>query len=249
MKVLLAENHAVRRQVTAAALEESGHRVLMANNGREVLEAFDLGRFDVALLDLQMGGCEVIREVRANECGTGTHVPIIALVAADQTAEYDRCIEIGADHCISSPVCIPELVAALDRVRSPKTEPQPDITSPEARSECALDISAALDRVEGDRALLDELLGLFAEECQKTIKGIREAFNTRDARLLERLAHTVKGSAANLGANDVSKAASALEKKARAGDPSDTVEQIAALEREVERLMPELESLLRNETR
>ncbi len=249
MKVLLAENHAVRRRQTAAALEERGHLVLMVNSCREALEAFDLERFDVALLDLQMGGCEVIREARARECGTGTRVPIIALIPADQIGEYDRCIEIGADHCVSSPLCMPELVAALDRVGSPKTEPQPDAMSPEARSECALDINAALDRVEGDRALLDELLGLLAEECQKTIKGIREAFNSRDARLLERLAHTVKGSAANLGANDVSKAASALEKKARAGDLGNTVEQIAALEREVERLMPELESLLRNETR
>ena len=249
MKVLLSESDAMRRQLTASALEERGHRTLAASSWREALEAFDVERFDVALLDVQMNGCEVIRKVRAREHGTDTHALVIALIAANQKGERERLIELGADDCISSPVCMPELFAALDRVASRKTEPQTDTTPTESCSECALDIKAALERVEGDRDLLDELLALFAEECQSSIKGIREAFDSRDARVLERLAHTVKGSAANLGANDLSKAASAVEKKARAEEMDNVAEEVAALERQVERLMPELESLVRKATR
>jgi len=248
MKVLLSESDAMRRQLTASALEERGHRTLAVSSWREALEAFDVERFDVALLDVQMNGCEVIRKVRAREHGTDTHALIIALIAADQKGERERLIELGADDCISSPVCMPDLFAALDRVEGRKTEPTDTIPT-EARPECALDIKAALERVEGDRDLLDELLALFAEECQSSIKGIREAFDSRDARVLERLAHTVKGSAANLGANDLSKAASAVEKKARAEEMDNVAEEVAALERQVERLMPELESLVRKATR
>jgi len=247
MKVLLSENDATHRQLTASALEERGHRTLAVSSWREALEAFDVERFDVALLDVQMNGCEVIRKVRAIEHGTDAHVLVIALIGADQTGEREKLIEIGADDCISSPVHMPELFAAFDRVASRKTEHQTEST--EVRPGRALDINAALERLEGDRDLLDELLALFAEECQSSIKGIREAFDSRDARVLERLAHTVKGSAANLGANDLSKAASAVEKKARAEEMDNVAEEVAALERQVERLMPELESLVRKATR
>jgi HPt (histidine-containing phosphotransfer) domain-containing protein len=112
--------------------------------------------------------------------------------------------------------------------------------------ENALDISAALERVEGDRQLLEELAALFAEESVKNIQGIREAFRAGDAFLLERLAHTIKGASSNIGAMSLSRAALALEEQARSRDLSKAFERIAALEAEAERLRPELDLLQRN---
>lgn len=103
--------------------------------------------------------------------------------------------------------------------------------------ERVLDIDVALERVEGDRDLFKNLLEIFFEESRSNIKGIREAFDARDVSLLERLAHTVNGSAANVGANAVSKAASVLEKQAGTGDLESSTELIAALEREAGRFV------------
>lgn len=109
----------------------------------------------------------------------------------------------------------------------------------------ALDIAAALERVEDDRALLEELLRLFGDECRSSVRRIRDVWSARDVRMLECLAHTLKGSAANVGANEVSEAALALERQVRSGNLENAAKQIADLEQEIERLLPELDSFLR----
>lgn len=113
----------------------------------------------------------------------------------------------------------------------------------------ALDIAAALERVEGDRALLEELLRLFVDECRSSMSHIQEAWRSRDTLMLGRLAHTLKGSSANVAANAVSRAAYALERQARSGNLENAPQLISDLKREVERVIPELDSVLRQAAR
>jgi two-component system sensor histidine kinase/response regulator len=120
--------------------------------------------------------------------------------------------------------------------------------SPSAKQESVLDLVAALERVEGDRDLLEELAALFAEESAKNVAEIHRAFDTGDVVLLQRLAHTVKGASANLGANCVSRAAMAIEEQARDWNLSAAGKKIAALEVELAKLRPMLESLTRKVT-
>ncbi|HXX20333.1 MAG TPA: Hpt domain-containing protein [Candidatus Acidoferrum sp.] len=112
----------------------------------------------------------------------------------------------------------------------------------EQSERCALNIAAALERVEGDRALLEELLRLFADECQVSMRQIQEAWNSGDVALLGRLAHTLKGSSANVGANGVSEAAHALEREARSKKMESAAKLIADLEREIERFICALDN-------
>ena len=83
------------------------------------------------------------------------------------------------------------------------------------------DIKDALDRVEGDRELLEEIVRIFTGECSSSMNAIRQALSAGDAPLLERLAHTIKGASANLSAAAVSSAALELEKLAAAGNLAD----------------------------
>jgi two-component system, sensor histidine kinase and response regulator len=105
----------------------------------------------------------------------------------------------------------------------------------------AWDTAAALDLVEGDQELLEELAQLFAEECPKAMEEIRNALDAKDAVLLERHAHTLKGSSANIGANGVSAAALALEQEARAGNLAKSQEDFRLLQAAIARLIPELQ--------
>ena len=248
MKILLAEDNEVNRKLATALLEKYGHSVVVTKNGREALDALEREKVDLVLMDVQMpemDGFEAIRAIRVRERRTGGHLPIIAVTAHAMLGDRERCLSAGADDYVTKPIRTPQLLAAMDRLRKRKIDPgsaQPAVTAPATN---ALDIAAALERVEGDRELFEELARLFAEECRKNIPEIRRALERYDAQLLERLAHTMKGAAANLGAKNVSEAAFALEKQARSGALDHAGESIENLQQEIDRLLPEIESFCR----
>jgi len=145
---------------------------------------------------------------------------------------------------VPKPIRVEELFAAIDRVRAPKRGPAPSTRkAPEAPHSEMLDLPAALERVEGDRGLLAELMRLFADQCPGTMVEIRHAFEGRDAQVLERLAHSMKGTAASLAAGEVSETASHLQEQAHAGDWEKVRASIQSLQEEIDQLLPEMESL------
>jgi HPt (histidine-containing phosphotransfer) domain-containing protein len=107
----------------------------------------------------------------------------------------------------------------------------------------AWDMEAALELVEGDRELVEELANLFAGECPNALAGMRAALEGNDAALLERLAHTMKGSSANIGATGTSQLALVLESQARSGKLDEAREQFRLLDAEAGRLLIELRAL------
>ncbi|MDE3110053.1 MAG: response regulator, partial [Acidobacteriota bacterium] len=247
MKVLLAEDNAVNRRLATALLEKRGHTVLPAENGREALGILERETPDVILMDLQMpmmDGFEAIRAIRAKEPRDGGHLPIVALTAHAMQGDRERCLEAGADDYVTKPIRTADLFAAIERVTGSKATPQGNQRAAMNGME-TLDVAAALERVEGDRDLLEELVHLFIEESPKAMEEMRQALGERDARRLERLAHTLKGSSGSLGANRVSQAALLLEMRARSGALENAGELMAALQAELERVLPEIESVTR----
>jgi HPt (histidine-containing phosphotransfer) domain-containing protein len=107
-----------------------------------------------------------------------------------------------------------------------------------------LNVKAALERLEGDRELFEELARLFAEECPKSISEIRSALDSGDFALLERLAHTLKGSAASMSAESIRQTALELEMSSRAHDLPKSRILAEGLQNEIDRLMPELKAII-----
>jgi CheY-like chemotaxis protein len=252
MKILLAEDNAVNGKLATTLLEKRGHTVVVTENGREALDALERGTVDLVLMDVQMpvmDGLEAIRAIRAKEQSSGGHLPIIALTAHAMKGDRERCIAAGADDYVTKPIRVAELLAAMKGVTvgtaGPSLVAPPTIA---AAASTRLDMAAALERVEGDRDLLEELVRIFADECPGNLKEIRLALSGRDAHALRLLAHTVKGAAMNLGALKVSEAALALENQARAGDLENAAPLAENLAKEIELLMPEMESLCRKVT-
>ena len=103
-------------------------------------------------------------------------------------------------------------------------------------------MTSALERLDGDRDLLEEIVRLFADGCPGNIIEIRQAFEAGDAPLLHRLAHTIKGAALSVGAVSVSAAALALENQVRVGDLRNGAALVDELASEIELLLPEIES-------
>jgi PAS domain S-box-containing protein len=257
-KILLAEDNAVNRKLAVALLEKRGFAVVVTENGREAIEALEREAVDLVLMDVQMpvmDGLEAMRAIREKEQSTGSHLPIIALTAHAMKGDRERCLAAGADDYVTKPIRLGELLAAMDRattMRADISEAKPSSasetampSSSSAPARSRLDLAAALERVEGDRELLEEIARLFAEECPGLIDQIRRARQTDDFPLLQRTAHTLKGAASNVAATKVAEAALALESQARTGQPGGTDALIAALASEIDLVLPEIDALCR----
>jgi two-component system, sensor histidine kinase and response regulator len=242
MKILLAEDNAVNRKLATTLLEKRGHIVVVTENGREALDALERERVDLVLMDVQMpvmDGLEAIQAIRAKEQSTRAHLPIIAVTAHAMKGDRERCLEAGADDYVTKPIRLAELMAAMNRARLGIGSPARAAASASSRH---FDIASALERVDGDRDLLAEIAGMFADACPGNLVEIRQALEAGDVRLLERLAHTVKGAASSIGAVSVSAAALALENQARDGNLENGAALVGELTKKVELLLPELDS-------
>lgn len=106
-----------------------------------------------------------------------------------------------------------------------------------------IDYVAALDRVGGDRSLLNEITGIFLEEYPVLLEQIRQAVRDQNGDRLQRSAHSLKGSVANFGAAEVVSAAYRVERLGRSGQLSEAREAVADLETELQRLEPALKAI------
>jgi CheY-like chemotaxis protein/HPt (histidine-containing phosphotransfer) domain-containing protein len=247
LTILLAEDNAVNQLLALRLLEKQGHIVTTAANGRHALDALEKQSFDVILMDVQMpemDGLEATRAIREQEKSTGRHIPIVAVTAHAMKGDEERCLAAGMDYYLSKPLRTQDLLKVLEKIVNDKTKPDPVVGLPKHRSSGdAVDLEGVLERLDGDRALFDELTLEFEKECPKTIDGTRRAIASHDAKSLEHFAHTLKGSSASLGALAVSEAAAEIERLAHSENLDNTRDQFTVLQNEIERMFSELEVL------
>lgn len=121
LKILIAEDNIVNQKVAARILEKRGHRISVANSGKEAVEAFESGTFDIVLMDVQMPGMdgfEATKRIREIENKTGKHIPIAAMTAHSMKGDKERCLEAGMDSYISKPIQTKELFNVIEMLTS-----------------------------------------------------------------------------------------------------------------------------------
>jgi PAS domain S-box-containing protein len=239
--ILLAEDNAVNQMVALRLLEKQKHRVTVANNGREALEAIEKAGsqgFDLVLMDVQMpemdglAATEAIRK-RERELGTSFHVPIVAMTAHAMKGDKERCLAAGMDAYLSKPVHTQQLLDVIELLTGSRGEtPLEPPPSPGAKDE-VLDKKAILAAFEGDEDLIREVIGLFLQECPQQMAAIRSAVEDRDAQKIFRAAHSLKGSLSNFAAAGAFQSAQYLEKLGREGDVSKVASAFEVLEERV----------------
>jgi len=112
VSILVVEDHLDSRDALRALLEAFGYAVLVAANGQEAVEAAQLARPDVILMDMMMpvmDGFEAIRELRRRRPTSCT--PIIALTAMEGAQEL--ALHAGADEFVRKPIDIRTLLAKM----------------------------------------------------------------------------------------------------------------------------------------
>ena len=120
LRILLAEDNTVNQRVATALLKRDGHEVQVASNGREAVDAYARGPWDLVLMDVrmpEMDGLSASRAIRENERASGARrVPIIALTASAMPDERSACLGAGMDEVLAKPITGDELRAVLRNV-------------------------------------------------------------------------------------------------------------------------------------
>jgi PAS domain S-box-containing protein len=254
-RVLLVEDNEVNRRVAVAVLRKMGLQVDAVVDGEEAIECIGAVDYDLILMDMhmpRMDGLEATRVIRAREAGSARRVPIVAMTANVVAEARSACLDAGMDEFLPKPFLRAQLVHALKRwlpfvaggeESEPAALPLPaaaPIVLPVKRDgrEIALDLARldALRDAIGDDFV--ELITVFLESAAEIVKGLREACRRGDGDGVYRQAHTLKSSAANLGAMALSALARRLESDAKADSLSAAAGDIDGIERELERVHP-----------
>jgi CheY-like chemotaxis protein len=237
-RILVVEDNEINRMVTKDLLEQVGAEARFAENGVEGVRAvMDEGPFDGVLMDVQMprmDGYTATRLIRANPAFAD--LPIIALTANALEGDRDAAFRAGMNDYIAKPVDPDQALLTLSRWVRP-TEPADPVPDSDA-----LDRVAGLRRVGGNQALYDKILARFAEDAAQFCGKFSSLFNAGDRVAACRLAHSLKSSAGTIGADQVQRAAAAIEEFCRSdGEEQDRMAQLlAGLEDAVTRLMKDL---------
>jgi hypothetical protein len=218
--VLLAEDNEINQLIAMELLEDVGVVLDVVENGslavNKVLNATK--HYDIVLMDVQMpvmDGIEATRKIREH---TQT-LPIIAMTAHVMEEERQRCYQAGMNDHISKPIDPKQLYEVVEKwaKKNPKPLAPPlELAPPPPPSDefpeqlLPFDLPAALKRVNNKKTLLRKVLVDFHTKYEGFMLQIHEAIAQQNSDAA-RLAHTLKGIAATLGAKELSEAAGAVE--------------------------------------
>ena len=243
MKLLLVEDGRVNQLVAIKLLEDRGHQVTLANNGREALGILANQTFDAILMDIQMpemNGLEATQAIRLHEIGTGAHVPIIAMTANAMKGDREQCLAAGMDDYIAKPIHSLQLFPLLEKYASLDHAPQADPLPFGAACDAPVFDAATFSDNIGDGPLMLELIRLFCDESQPMLGHACLALHELDAEALHHAAHSLKGLVGNYAATPAFNAVSALTQCTRDGNLLQAGKLLAVVTDEIARLREEL---------
>ena len=231
--VLVAEDNFVNQQVAQEILESLGCRVRVAADGADAVELCQAEAYDLVFMDCQMprmDGYAATAEIRRRQ-GEATHTPIVAMTASATQSDRDRCLKAGMDDYISKPIDPGSVLAVLKRWTSAEVEGP--AAEPEGEALPVFDLRQAL-WVTGSRVdMLQRLINVFLGSMPDRMRELGEALSSADSPEGRRLAHSIKGAAASVGARRFSQAAVVMEQRVRQGAPDGLREAYAQMQHEL----------------
>lgn len=246
-RILLAEDNPVNQKVAVLMLEKLGCRIDVVGNGQEAVTALRQFPYDLVFMDCQMpemDGFEATAAIRALPLAAAD-VPIVALTANAFKDDQDRCLAIGMNDFLSKPVTSPGLQRMLARWVKTESEPaalQTNSTENRASSDKLLNIRKTLEDMAGmlGAEIVPEVLALFAATADELLPALQRAIAGRDFSVLERHAHRLKGTLAQIGAQDVAQLAAELEQLGRRQSTDGALALLERLRGDIEYIRGEL---------
>ena len=240
LRILLADDVEVNRELVKAILERDEHTIVEADNGREAVNAFISGNFDLVLMDVQMpemDGLQAVAAIRRYEQEQQRgRTPVIAMTAYAGAGDREKCLTAGMDDYLTKPVKPTQVLEMLQRhsgVPVAIAEQVPAVIQP-AETPALFARDELLERLGGAEALLPRFLGLFFKGVSPHLEGLEAAIASGEPDKIRMAAHAIKGSSANIGAMQLRETAAEIEAAAKAGDISAAPERYEILRQQLE---------------
>ncbi len=267
--ILVVDDVEINRELLRATLEKWSHRVTMAHNGREAVEQFSQGTFDLVFMDIQMpilDGYGAVREIREIEHARGAgRTPIVAMTAYAMQGDREKCLAADMDAYLSKPARTAEILAMLEKLvgealqgpnaqaiqegqEGQKVQATQDVQeSQEGQAESGktapvFNRSELLERLGGREEMLGRFIGMFSRNVAGYMELLQSAAARGDTEQIRIQAHTIKGAAGNISACVVRETATALEALAREGRLDEAVAMIGQLTDDLQAFYAEISS-------
>ena len=206
LRILVAEDNEVNREVTVSRLKRAGHEVSATVDGAAALELWGIKEFDLAVLDIQMplvDGLGVAEGIRSAEFQTGRRrTLLLALTAMTQESDRVRCEQAGFDGYLAKPMRGADLLTKIDQLIGESTDPA-----------SSNEFQAALGQLDEEEAEdLRCAARSFLRHGPQMVADLETALNQGDPETVMRQAHGVKGMLALMGCIELSRVAAQLER-------------------------------------
>jgi two-component system sensor histidine kinase/response regulator len=255
--VLLVEDNEINQQVAQEILSGSGLKVTTVGDGKQALEAVQLKNdFHAVLMDVQMpvmDGYTATREIRKweaeekrNHPQSASPIPIIAMTASAMAGDREKAIESGMNDHVAKPIDVNQLFTCLrlwikpgvrgfePESEMPPSQPEAPAAVPEGQLPDVINginLKEGLMRVGGNEKLYRDILVKLRDDYAKTDEEIRSLLQSEEADEAERLAHSIKGVAGNVGAGLLQEAGAALESAIKQGEVDRYEEKISTFKK------------------
>jgi signal transduction histidine kinase/CheY-like chemotaxis protein/HPt (histidine-containing phosphotransfer) domain-containing protein len=221
-RILLVEDNELNREVAVGLLEDARLNIEQAENGASAVEMVTKQPYDLVLMDMQMpvmDGISATKAIRSNP--RFASLPIIAMTANAMDRDRDACLAAGMNDHLAKPIEPEKLFAALLKwiprraaAAAASVAAAPEVAPVGASAALVIpgiDTATALKRTGGNPKRYESLLSRFADSQSGAISEIRAALAAQDSPTAKRMAHSLKGASANLGATGLSEVASKAE--------------------------------------
>ncbi len=230
LRVLLAEDNELNRLIAREMLERIGFVVDEAVDGREAVRMAKKNAYAAVFMDIQMPGMDGFAATASlRRAKKLRDLPIIAITAHAMVGDKEKSLSAGMDGHLTKPLDEETLCRTVARLIPQKSDPRPKVRDAEKRPSAAVDHALGLRIMGGKQGLYHRLLDRLAQELPKIMEDLAGHMAEGRAEQAALAAHTLKGSAGNLGAGPLRAAAAALEAALRMGDavtPSDLLEEV-----------------------
>jgi len=253
-RILLVEDNSINQQVAQGILDGFGFKSDIVGNGAEAVAALEGIPYDLVLMDVQMpvmDGFEATRAIRSPESKVlDRSVPIIAMTAHALEGDREKCTEAGMNDYVPKPISPKRLAEALkkwlpvDKMKTENLETESEKDEAADRREAGasdgedipdINMEAMMMRLMGKEALVRKVLEAFVSEFPHLVDSLELQASNGDRATAVRLAHTIKGAAANSGCERISATAALMEIEAKE-HPEEAAAMIPALKEQFERV-------------
>ena len=216
-RVLLAEDNQMNQFLATTILEELGVLVEVAENGKEAIEKFSEGKYDLILMDMQMPVMDGIEATKVIRERLQSSIPIVALTANAIKGDRQRCLDAGMNDYLTKPFAQSDLI---EKMLLNLKDTSANVTAkPEIKIDKPVVATYNLQKLEkimgGNLEHVRQMVGMFVDETPTLVKDMQQAQEIGDITMLGKLAHKVKSSLDILDLQTLAKLARQIEQIAR----------------------------------